>query len=45
MTPVMEFSRCLCIPLSLDLGKVYETSQTWRILTRCPYRPVPPVRQ
>ncbi len=31
-------------PQPLDLGKAYETGQTWQLLTHRPYRPVPPKR-
>ncbi len=33
------------LPQPLDLGKVYDTGQTWRLLTHRPYRPVPPIGQ
>ena len=32
------------LPQPLDLGRVYETGQTWQLLTHRPYRSVPPTR-
>lgn len=31
------------LPQPLDLGKAYDTGQTWQLLTHRPYRPVAPV--